>query len=140
MIPLVKLLRLSPRDRRLFLNALAVVISIRLQLWFMPLRRIIRRLDLMTPGDRWTTLTPDEVAQMVRRASRCVPRATCLTQALAAGALLHRTGRKPLIRIGVAKDADLKAHAWVECEGRVVLGGGALGEYTALGTLDRIRN
>jgi len=53
-----------------------------------------------------------------------VPAASCLTQALAMLVLLDWFGHSSELRIGVAKNgADrLKAHAWVECEGKIVIG------------------
>ena len=56
--------------------------------------------------------------------SRYVPRATCLTQAIAAQTLLARRGYRSQLRIGVARDRDgaFIAHAWIEHEGRIVLG------------------
>jgi hypothetical protein len=50
---------------------------------------------------------------------------TCLIQALAAQTLLHRWGHSTSLRIGIAKGAtgQLEAHAWVETQGKIVLGG-----------------
>ncbi len=64
-----------------------------------------------------------EVASSVNRCKRYVPGATCLTQALAARAVMRHYGQASNIRLGVAKsDASIEAHAWVEVEGRIVLG------------------
>jgi hypothetical protein len=48
--------------------------------------------------------------------------------------LLARLGQPSELRIGVAKDTlkGLKAHAWLETSGRVVLGETEPGEYTPL--------
>jgi len=61
---------------------------------------------------------------VVTTAARYVPRATCLTQALAAQWLFAWFGCPTLLRIGVAKGDDkaLRVHAWLESEGRVVVG------------------
>lgn len=79
------------------------------------------------------------VAQLVwsvRTAAAYIPRATCLTQVLAAKYQLERSGRPGLIHIGVAKDnGQFLAHAWLECEGEIVIGGGGDG-YTRLITVD----
>lgn len=58
-------------------------------------------------------------------ARRLLPRKPCLTQALVARWLLARHGIPSTMRIGVAYDARrrLQAHAWLEQEGRVILGG-----------------
>lgn len=61
---------------------------------------------------------------------------TCLTQALAAELLLRRRGYRAHTRIGVAKGykGNLEAHAWVESDGQVVVGGprAALTRYTVM--------
>lgn len=59
----------------------------------------------------------------VQAASRFVPGATCLTQALTAQILLSRQGFATEVRIGVRMaEQGLKAHAWLLSEGRPVLG------------------
>lgn len=62
--------------------------------------------------------------------NRLFPSSPCLTQALVIQRLLRRHGRHSELRIGVRKDERGKfgAHAWVESEGRVVIGGEALSE------------
>jgi hypothetical protein len=66
----------------------------------------------------------ERVVWSVEAASRRIPRATCLTQALAAATLLANNGHAAVLRVGVAKndDGSLRAHAWVESDGRTVLG------------------
>jgi len=75
-------------------------------------------------------------------AQRVVPGATCLPQALAAEALLKRGGLPADLRIGVMKGASgkLLAHAWVESDGRIVVGDlpGGVDVYTRLPTLPSV--
>ena len=67
--------------------------------------------------------TIDDIVRAVRQCQRYVPYATCLTQALTARRMLSRYGHDAVLKIGVAKsDSRLEAHAWVEVNGRVVLG------------------
>jgi hypothetical protein len=56
---------------------------------------------------------------------RLFPERPCLTQALAARYLLARRGVDSTLRIGVARDsgAPLRAHAWLERNGTVLIGG-----------------
>lgn len=71
----------------------------------------------------------------VSAAARHVPGAGgCLVQALAAERLLRVHGLSACLRIGVASDGGkkLRAHAWVESGGRVVIGGRRLSGYTPL--------
>jgi hypothetical protein len=75
----------------------------------------------------------------VRLASRYVPRATCLVQALATQSLLGRNGHAGEVHIGVALDPKLgfRAHAWVESRGEVLIGGSEeLDGYSPLLVLD----
>ena len=81
----------------------------------------------------------EQVVWAVTVASQYVPAATCLTQALAAQVLLSRLGHPASLRIGVSRDeaGEFQAHAWVECQGRVVIGGvQALSRFTPLPPLD----
>ncbi len=50
--------------------------------------------------------------------------AKCLARALTTQVLLNRQGYLPDLRIGVAKATagQLEAHAWVEYQGRIVIG------------------
>lgn len=59
------------------------------------------------------------------------PGARCLPQALAGYCLLRRGGWEPTLRIGARLDGErrLDAHAWLECDGVTVTGGGGGGEY-----------
>lgn len=81
-------------------------------------------------------------AHAVRRAARLVPRGSCLTQAMALQLVLARRGEPCSVRIGVDRNLATKnssatasaggadtassrfeAHAWVEWQDRVILGG-----------------
>lgn len=80
----------------------------------------------------------EQMVWAVRVASRYLPGATCLTQALAAQALLTQSGFPSQVEIGVAKDdlRRLQAHAWVVCHGQVVLGGQQTSHYNSIIVLD----
>jgi len=72
--------------------------------------------------DAATDLT--RVGWAVASAARFVPGATCLPQAMTAQALLIRRGRPSVIHTGFDRtDAKgVEGHAWLECDGRVVVG------------------
>jgi hypothetical protein len=68
---------------------------------------------------------------------------TCLVQTLAADAILRRRGFAARLRLGVRQPRDrsalLTAHAWVECEGAVVVGQlDDLAEYSVLAAPGRV--
>ncbi len=62
-----------------------------------------------------------EVVRSVERATRVVP-ARCLTRSVTTWWLLARRGVRSEVVLGVANDrrAVVKAHAWLEVDGRVV--------------------
>lgn len=74
-----------------------------------------------TPRQRFSE---GQIAWAVRAAARYVPTANCLPQAIVAKQLLEEQGYHPLLRIGVQppQALDLKAHAWVESGGRILVG------------------
>ena len=135
-----KFLRLPAADRRLLVKALLIVGAARLGLWVLPfpvLRRLMARLSRCTAAP--SRAEPAELGQIswaVTAVSRYVPEATCLTQALATKLLLCWRGQQASLRIGVARSeaGQFIAHAWVECNGRVVIGGPAshLRQYALL--------
>ncbi len=100
-----------------------------LALWLLPFRTLRRFLTrLAVPAGVAASSggpSPDRIAWAVRATSRYIPAANCLPQALAAYTLIKRQGYTANMRIGVTKGkgGQLEAHAWVESEGRIVIGG-----------------
>jgi hypothetical protein len=137
-----KFLSLSGIERRLLLSALFVTAGVRLGLWLLPfqtLRRLLSRRTQRAVAQRAREEpAPERITWAVRAASRYVPRATCLTQALAAWTLLTRNGYAAHVLFGVAKDRAkrLEAHSWLECQGRVLIGESNLSRYTPLITTE----
>jgi hypothetical protein len=134
-----KFLLLPAADWYLSLSAALLLGTIALGLHLLPFRTV-RRL-LVRQSRRVPALPeadPTSLARVVRAttvASRYLLGAgSCLPQALAAQILLVRRGHPACLRIGIAKDLNgrLQAHAWVESQGMVVIGGGALSRYTPL--------
>src|ERR1043165_7303877 len=113
---------LSGRNRRLATATIPLVAAVRLGVWFLPFRTMQRvAARFATPVPSHAPASPQEIACAVRLAARYVPRATCLTQALATQILLGRHGHQGEVHIGVALDAELgfRAHAWVKNQGKV---------------------
>jgi hypothetical protein len=77
------------------------------------------------------------IAWAVEVASLYVPKTTCLVKAFAAHELLAREGLPVDLRIGVTKSGGTRfqAHAWVETQGKVVIGGDPTA-YTPLPALE----
>ncbi len=121
-----KFLRLPAGDRALLMRTALMLGVARLALWFLPFG-LARRLLTPASSIKPTTdagLSPERIAWAIAHAHRVIPRANCLPQALAAESLLTRSGHPVELRIGVIKTkrGGLEAHAWVESEGRLVVG------------------
>src|SRR3970282_172740 len=100
---LKRFVALCPKDRILLLRTLFLVGAIRAGLCLLPFR-IVRRLAGNVNKRAAPIFPVERYVGAVRAVSRCVPGATCLTQALAAQALLAQSGYNSRIEIGVNKD------------------------------------
>lgn len=124
-----KFLRMPAPDRRLLVESALLLGAVRVGLWlltFQTLRRLLERIAQMTTRLQAADHDSiDRVVWAVTVVSRYVPGVrTCLTQALATQVLLGRRGHTTHLHIGVARseEGQLQAHAWVEREGRIVIG------------------
>jgi hypothetical protein len=126
--------QLPARDKALLLRAAGYVLLARLALWMLPYRRTRALVDTLSRGRPHRTLTPPaRTAWAVEATAARIPQASCLTQALAAEVMLRRQGHAPDLHIGIAKDRQaFEAHAWLELDGSVLIGGHDLGRYTRL--------
>ena len=136
-----KFTRLTRRDRAMLVRTVSALWMARLATWLLPFSTG-RRLLVGSRRATTPTVTREQVRWAMHHAQRVVPRATCLPQALAAEALLTRGGLPADLRIGVRKEASgkLLAHAWVESDGRIVVGDlpGGVDVYTRLPTLPSV--
>src|SRR5690349_20360570 len=71
-----------------------------------------------------SSLKPTQIAWAINRTACLIPRSTCLVRAIADNHLLTRHGHASTIHIGVAKPEAkaFEAHAWVECNGVILVG------------------
>jgi hypothetical protein len=127
--------------RGLLLLAGPVVLTVRIVLWLLPsatILRIVRRLSDTRTRERNTPRPPVErVTWAVEAVSRRIPQATCLTQALSAQLLLRQFGYDSRLCLGVARTprGEFRAHAWLERDGSVVIGGAEASAFTRLPAL-----
>ena len=138
---LARFLNLTAGERRLLVSALFHLVAIRIGLWVLPLQQLVKRLETLKVSKTFRVWNPpaERIAWAIRVVSRYLPGTrNCLVQSLAAQAMLARRGYPARLRIGVAKDEGgrLKAHAWVECEGNIVIGSRGVSQYTALPYLE----
>ena len=130
-----RFLALPAAERLLLARALGWVALARGALWLVPFTRLRAAAERIRASGLRRGTDPARIAWAVQAAARAVPRATCLSQALAADAMLRRAGRTPALHIGVAKDGPaLEAHAWLELDGAVLVGDHDLHRYTRLGS------
>lgn len=133
-----KLVALTSSDRQLLFNTIFLLTIIRLGLWLLPfktLRNLLAKVTQTTSKLPTDTVHINKIIWAVKVTSRYLPgKVKCLARALTTQILLERRGYKAQLRIGVAKnEKGLEAHAWVESQGRIVIGGlKDLGRYTTL--------
>jgi len=133
-----RIFRLTPSELALLIKAGLLLWGIRLGLWLFPYERLERFLasvsDPRGEGPEARLLPSEPVVWAVRRASLLVVRATCLTQSLAVRVLLERRGFACRLFIGAGRGeyGAFSAHAWLECEGKIVIGELGAELYTPL--------
>lgn len=129
--------RLASGEQRLLLSAFfwLSVAKLGLSLGSFPaLQRVLER--CARSGSVQSNQVP-RIIWAVTTAARHFPVAcACLPQALAAQVMLGRRNHSAELKIGVAKmdPGKLEAHAWLECDGQVVLGGPDVSRYAQLRT------
>jgi hypothetical protein len=133
-----QLTTIHPGVRELLLRAALMVGTVRLALWLLPARAVMKAtLRLQSPPSAARGLaapSPETIAWAVRVVARRIPYASCLTQALSTQALLARDGCESDLRIGVGRDPNgsVCAHAWLELQGRVIIGDDQLDRYARM--------
>ena len=111
------------------LQAAVLLVVVRVGLAVVPFRTLEARLHSRQRGRRESqglTATHRRTLWAVSAvARRLFGNKPCLPQALVARLLLERQGVHTDLKIGVAKEdgSDLLAHAWLERDGRVLIGG-----------------
>jgi hypothetical protein len=122
-----RLARRPARDQALVAEAAITLLGIRVLLRFFPFERWRALLGArpearMQPAPRQTSR---QIVWAVQRVSPRLPLSlACLARALAVGQMLGRRHLASQLRIGVLRDeqGEFRAHAWVECDGEVIIG------------------
>ena len=124
-----KFLKLNQPERWLLLKCASLLGAIRVTLWLLPFslaRRLFNWASRRSPKLAASPVAIEQIAWGVEVVSGFVPGAThCLTKALAAQILLVRRGYPAQLYFGVLRQSKTHfiAHAWVESNGVVVVGG-----------------
>ena len=140
---LARLLKLTTAECRLLVSALFWLVACRIGLWVLPFQRIFAHLETFKTFDvsKTANVLPEQIAWAVRTVGCYLPGCrNCLVQSLAAQIMLMRKGYAAQIRIGAVRDeGEFKAHAWVECQGQIVLGAARVMQYTPFPHWDILR-
>jgi len=133
-----KFLSVERRDRELLLQAAFLVGLTRIGLSTLQFRAVQRLLaglaQVPRPSRKGRQPSVDRLVWSVVATAGYMPRATCLTQALAAHVLLRWYRYPSSVHIGVTRGqpGQLRGHAWLESRGRIILGGQDFAQYTRL--------
>jgi hypothetical protein len=131
-----KFLNLSSVEQRLLIRTWILLGVIRLGLELVPFSTLRKLLDRLRPKlDSFKKeFSEEQLVWSVTVVSPYIPKTTCLAQALTAQLLLQQAGHQACLHIGVeeAEEGGIKAHAWVESKGRILIGGTDLNRYTHL--------
>ena len=127
-----RLVRLTPRERRVLARAWCYLLALDVGLRILPVTRLLPCAPARRP--RAMPVPPERVTHLLGLAWRLSPvRATCLKDALVLARLLRAEGVAATVRFGVARrDAALDAHAWVEHPGQAPGDPRHAGAYTPL--------
>ncbi|MBS1911969.1 MAG: lasso peptide biosynthesis B2 protein [Bacteroidetes bacterium] len=120
-----KYFRLPARERVLLLRALWRLGAARTGLTLFRFPLLDRWFAAAGAGSRsGERVSVERIAWSIQVAARYIPRSTCLVQALAARSLMARYGYRSELRIGVNRDSRgaFEAHAWLEYNGKAVIG------------------
>lgn len=117
--------RLGRRDKRIVLEAMFIVLAVRIGLELTAFGKLLAGLERLATkrGASGDDVPAERIAWAVETASRVGPGAdTCLVRALTTATMLNRRGDSASVRLGIDRESGegLGAHAWVESSGRVV--------------------
>jgi hypothetical protein len=122
-------LALPAHDGLLLLKALSTVVTVRVGLKLFSIDRLRAWARRFGTG----TTSIDRLAWSVRLAARLLPGTTCLGSAFALQRLLSAEGHASELHVGVARQAEnFAAHAWLTCDGRILVGEEQHGDFTRL--------
>ncbi len=129
---ILRLIRLTPQERNLFLKTYILLTLVRLGLFLRSFNRLRKILERMSAPHQAIATDPLSQRQLIIRVQWAIDASCkfmpgsvkCLARALTMKTLLDRYNCPAKLVIGVDKNkvAQLEAHAWVEYEGHVVIG------------------
>lgn len=146
MSKLYKFMALSWREKHLYFNVVLWLMAVKVGLCLLPFNRLRGWIAHVDQTDKEPADFEEmrAIIQAIERVSQFLSifQINCLPKALVGHRLLCRQGFDVHLKIGVLKNNgdQLTAHAWIEYEGRVVLGGlRGLEQFTAFPALGAAR-
>ena len=138
-----KFTKLSSKEKKLFMEAYAILGLMRATILTVPFKRLTRSLEHVAKKKALKKLCEEDmktaqmVGQAIMRASVYTPwESTCLAQSLVAQKMLQKRGISGVFYLGAAKDEEnkskMKAHAWSQCGDAIITGAGGHEEFTVL--------
>ena len=146
MLTLSRYIRLSIPKQLLLIESVLILIVMRIclrLLQYTTLNRLLMRFDGKIDSNQpANTNRQDDIIWAIRKTGeKLYGENTCLPLALAGQLQLNLHGFPARTQLGVSKTDEgmIKAHAWVECNGDVVIGGPELDikQYIVLTRIDR---
>jgi hypothetical protein len=132
-----KLSKLSMRKRSLLFEASAWLLLFRVGTLLVRFERIANWMKMPTGKQDNFHGIADDVSWAIRVISFRLPgRNTCLAQALAAAAMLHRRGIPCTLNLGVARNRTLTAHAWLLCDNVVLTGASSRDQFKPISAFE----
>ena len=123
-----RFLRVGWAEKEAFVFSLAAMTWTRIALVFYPPRDVARMLKRLNrafpPADGQRPIVLRQLIRRVMQARHYAPvPTTCLSESLAAQAVLARYGHQGELKIGVQKTKGrFEAHAWLECADQILIG------------------
>ncbi|MCP2732620.1 lasso peptide biosynthesis B2 protein [Limnofasciculus baicalensis] len=125
---LLNFLQMTWCNRKILITAFILLGLVRLGLWLLPFQRLQRLLvqigNIHSHSQNNNQTSINKIIWAVETSSRYMPGVKCLARALTTQTLMSRYGHSSELRIGVAKgeSGKLEAHAWIESQGKVIIG------------------
>lgn len=138
MEPIHKFFQLPPSERLILAQAWGLFILVELALRILPFMRLLnlsKKVFQKQKGEpAWDWPSVVRMSWLVEVAGRYAPvKVTCLKKALVLSWLFGRRGTQAELQIGVARQqGGLKAHAWLDLDGQVIIGHQELERYETL--------
>jgi hypothetical protein len=124
---LLRLVRRSPGQQWLVLEAAATLLTVKIMLLFVPFARwrtLLRTEEDYPSAASLESRVVDIVWSVERVSSRFPMSLTCLPRALAVRSMMARRRLHGTLSIGVSRRdrGRFEAHAWIEFRGKVIIG------------------